>query len=177
MTKTPWFLMVDGDEVWPGDQLNKLVKAMEQASSSTVAIVNRTRNAVGDFLHYLPESAGRYRIGSWQGHLNIRAIRKVEGLTVKGEYPDEWYELMGKKIQDFPPCQDDSLERCLGFVEAWYLHVTHWRRSSSWLSGWLKMGRFKKQKWFYRLRKKKLLKMKPERLPAVLRPDRVGWRR
>lgn len=186
-TKTPWFLLVDGDEIWPEKNLRKLIEAMScgaryrtvlgkagQCSNppatharraggrgETIALVNRTRNVVGDLYHYLPESAGHYRIGPWKGHLNIRAMRNIQSLTVNGQYPNEWYELNGKKIQDQP--------QRLQFVDTWYLHTTHLRRSSSWLAELTTIDRPTKYKWFYRLREVQLIEMSSLELPESLR--------
>jgi glycosyltransferase involved in cell wall biosynthesis len=125
-TRTPWFILLDGDEIWPKNNLVQLIKAMEKVQLNTIALVNRTKNCVGDINHFLPESKGRYRIGPWQGHLNIRAIRNLPGLKVVGEYPDEAYIYQGKKLQDQP-------ER-LEFVDTWYLHATHLKRTGWWHS-------------------------------------------
>lgn len=160
MTKTPWILLVDGDEVWPEKNLQNLIQAMKHCGSATIALVCRTRNSAGDIYHYLPESRGHYQIGPWSGHLNIRVIRNLAGLVVKGEYPNEWYELDGKKIQDMP----DKLK----FVGTWYLHTTHLKRSKSWLSEAMTIDRLKKHKWFYRLTGTKLIEMDKSELPAVL---------
>ena len=125
-TQTPWFILLDGDEIWPKPNLIQLIKAIEKAQPNTIALVNRTKNCIGDLDHFLPESKGQYKIGPWQGHLNIRAIRNLPGLTVVGEYPNEAYIYQGKKLQDQP-------ER-LEFVDTWYLHTTHLKRSSWWHS-------------------------------------------
>lgn len=125
-TKTDWFMLVDGDEIWPKTNLIQLLKAMKKSKPETIALVNRTRNCIGDLNHYLPESKGRYRIGPWSGHLNIRAIRHLPGLTVAGSYPDEAYIYEGKKLQDQP----EKLE----FVDTWYFHATHLKRTGWWHS-------------------------------------------
>lgn len=125
-TKTDWFLILDGDEIWPKENLVQLIKAMKTARPETIALVNRTKNCVGDLKHYLPESEGKYHIGPWQGHLNIRAIRNLPGLKVVGKYPHEAYIFQGKKLQD-------QLER-LEFVDTWYYHTTHLKRTSWWHS-------------------------------------------
>ncbi|HLD27297.1 MAG TPA: glycosyltransferase [Patescibacteria group bacterium] len=125
-TKTDWFLLVDGDEIWPKENLIQLIKVMTKAKPKTIALVNRTRNCVGDLNHYLPESKGRYRIGPWSGHLNIRAIRNLPGLKVIGSYPNEAYVYKGRKLQDQP----EKLE----FVDTWYWHTTHLKRTGWWHS-------------------------------------------
>ena len=160
MTKTPWFMLVDGDEIWPEENLQQLILAIKKCGNQTIALVNRTRNAVGDLYHYLPDSEGHYQIGPWNGHLNIRAIKNLQGLIVKGEYPDEWYELSGKKIQDMP----EKLE----FVDTWYLHTTHLKRSGSWLSESLTVDRLKKHKWLINLRGVRFIQMDKQEMPEAL---------
>ena len=153
-THTDWFLLLDGDEVWPKKNLLQLIKAAEQAKPQTLALVNRTRNAVSDIYHYLPDGKGHYQIGPWRGHLNIRAIKKVADLKVIGKYPLETYTVGGRALQDMP----ESLE----FVDTWYLHLTHLRRSG-WLNSWQVVDRLKKFKFWQRG-----IEMKPEELPEVL---------
>lgn len=160
MTKTPWILLVDGDEIWPGKNLQNLVQTIKQCGLKTIALVCRTRNAAGDIYHYLPESKGHYQIGPWSGHLNIRAIRNSPGLIVKGEYPNEWYELNGKKIQDLPT----KLE----FADTWYLHLTHMKRSDSWIAESLTIDRLKKHKWLPGFMGTELIAMDKSELPGVL---------
>jgi len=160
-TKTPWILLVDGDEIWPEKNLQNLVLTIKRCGPETIALVNKTRNVVGDIYHYLPDSEGHYQIGSWTGHLNIRAIRNLPGLTVKGEYPDEWYEYEGKKIQEQP----EKLE----FADIWYLHTTHLKRSDNWLAELKTVDRLKKHKWFYWLKRIKLNEMSQVEVPDILR--------
>ena len=160
MTKTPWFMLIDGDEIWPEENLQQLILAIKKCGNQTIALVNRTRNAVGDLYHYLPDSDGHYQIGPWTGHLNVRAINNLQGLIVKGEYPDEWYELNGKKIQDQP----EKLE----FVDTWYLHTTHLKRSGSWLSESLTVDRLKKHKWLINLRGVRSIQMDKQEMPEAL---------
>jgi glycosyltransferase involved in cell wall biosynthesis len=155
LTKTPWFLLLDGDEIWPEKNLIQLIKGMKNAKKQTIALVNRTRNCIGDIYHYLPESKGQYRIGPWQGHLNIRVIRKVPGLKVIGQYPLEAYTYQTKPLQNQP----DKLE----FVDTWYLHLTHLQRSG-WLHQLNVIDRLTKFKFW-----QKRLKLKPDELPQVLR--------
>ena len=125
-TKTPWFMLLDGDEIWPKENLGKLIQAIDQAKPTTLALVNRTRNCIKDLNHYLPESEGKYQIGPWQGHLNIRAIKNTPSLTVVGEYPHEAYIVNQKPLQDQP----EHLE----FVDTWYYHTTHLKRTTWWHS-------------------------------------------
>jgi glycosyltransferase involved in cell wall biosynthesis len=121
-TQTPWFLILDGDEIWPDSNLVQLIKSITQANSNTIALVNKTRNCIKDIYHYLPDSQGQYQIGPWHGHLNIRAIKNSLSLKVIGEYPLESYTVNDIPLQDQP--------KKLEFVDTWYLHTTHLKRSS-----------------------------------------------
>ncbi len=138
-TQTPWFLILDGDEIWPKENLIQLIKAMGKADPNTIALVNKTKNCVGDLHHFVSEAKGRYHIGPWQGHLNIRAIKNLPGLVVSGQYPNEAYIYQGKKLQDQP----ENLE----FVDTWYLHTTHLKRTG-WLHSFKVIDRLKKFKLF-----------------------------
>jgi len=154
-TKTPWFMLLDGDEIWPEKNLLKLIKAIKIAKPSTLALVNKIRNCINDIYHYLPESKGHYQIGPWQGHLNIRAIKNLPSIKVIGQYPLESYTYQSQSLQDQP----DKLE----FVDTWYLHTTHLKRSN-WLHQFNAIDRLKKFKLWG-----KRLKLKPNELPQVLR--------
>jgi len=153
-TKTPWFMLLDGDEIWPEKNLLQIIKAMKKTNKSTLALVNRTRNCIGDIYHYLPDSKGEYQIGPWRGHLNIRAIKNLSGIQVVGQYPLETYTFQGKPLQDQP----EKLE----FVNTWYLHLTHLKRTQ-WCHQLNVIDRLKKYKLWG-----KRLKLKPEELPQVL---------
>ena len=154
-TRSPWFIILDGDEVWPKKNLRKLITAISQAKPSTLALVNKTRNCVKDIYHYLPESKGDYQIGPWRGHLNIRAIKNSLDLKVTGLYPLEAYTINNLPMQDQP--------KRLEFVDTWYLHLTHLKRTP-WRHQLNVIDRLKKFKL-----KGQSIKLNPKDLPAVLK--------
>lgn len=121
-TQTEWFLLVDGDEIWPQKQLIKLFELIKSLSIQKIAVVNKTRNCVGDVWHYAGNSLGKYRLLGKIGHLNIRLMRKKD-YQIKGIYPNEAYFINGKSI--------NQQENLLAFSSAWYLHTSHLYRSSS----------------------------------------------
>lgn len=122
-TTTPFFLILDGDEIWPEESIKKMVETAQMLPENKIAIVCRTRNCVGDAWHYLPEEAGQYHLAGQKGHLSMRLFRNVPGLLLSGQYPLESYIYGGRSLND----QNDKLE----FVDVWYLHTTHLPRSSS----------------------------------------------
>jgi glycosyltransferase involved in cell wall biosynthesis len=113
-TKTNWFLLLDGDEIWNKKMLADYLEFTLKQPKNIQATFLRTRNCVGDVYHY--REAGRYEIANMTGSLNIRAYRK----TVKwqGEYPLE-------------KCVDSADRNALSFFDGYYWHMTHLKRSSS----------------------------------------------
>lgn len=122
-TKSDWFVIVDGDEVWPKKSIEELINTMDTAQKDKSAIVVRSRICVGDIYHCQPESAGKYNIGGRKGHINIRAYRKLTNYHWAGKYPDEAYVgPQGIPVQD----EQDKLI----FVNSYYWHLRHLSRSS-----------------------------------------------
>lgn len=121
-SKGDWLLIIDGDEIWPSSEIKKLITFASKQPLDVKAIVNRTRNCVGDIYHYLPEHYGDYVVAGYKGSLNVRMIRLVKDLKVIGEYPLEAYEdSEGELIKQ---------EGAVVFCDGWYLHTTYLERSS-----------------------------------------------
>ncbi len=157
-TKTDWLLILDGDEIWPEKEFKKLINVADKAPKEIVALFNKTRNCIGDVFHYLPDNMGNYKIGEKKGNLNMRLIRKTDDLTIKGEYPLEFYTNQKGPLQ----LQTDNLK----FVDCWYLHTTYLKRSS-----------FDSNKTSGSLGKKKIwikgLKMSSSKLPNVFFQEKL----
>lgn len=122
-TKTPFFLLVDGDEVWPKRSLVKLLETIETLPEEKLGIVTRTRNCAGDAFHYLPEETGKYELAGQKGHLALHLYRKVPGISIEGDYPLEHVTYQGSIL--------NTQEGKLLFLPVWYLHATHLSRSTS----------------------------------------------
>lgn len=153
LTETEWLLILDGDEIWPGKQIKKLIQQAKEASANTKAFFNKTKNCIGDIYHYLPDEAGKYNLGGVKGNLNIRLIRKTNGLNIIGEYPLESYIDEEGEISK----QIDNIF----FVDCWYLHTTYLKRTTSGVSK--ASGSLGKSKFW-----EKGLKIKKKKLPEVL---------
>jgi glycosyltransferase involved in cell wall biosynthesis len=121
-TETDWFLILDGDEIWPPAELETVLHMAEKSPKNIKAVYNWVRNCIGDVYHYLPDSAGRYEIARDKGNLNIRLIRKTLELKVVGEYPLEYYGDEAEPLQN----QTENLKGS----KAWVLHTTFLKRSS-----------------------------------------------
>lgn len=113
-TKTDWFLLVDGDEVWNEEMLKNYLEFSLKQPKNIQATFLRTRNCVGDVFHY--RNSGNYEIAGMKGSLNIRAYRKT--VCWEGEYPLE-------------RCVNSTDKNSLAFFDGYYWHMTHLKRSSS----------------------------------------------
>lgn len=129
LTKTNWFLILDGDEIWPQATKKELLKAIKNATKNDWAIVVKAWNLVGDIYHYHPESI-RYHWPfapkDYMGWANLRVLRSgIPGLDVIGNYPLEYYCDSQKK-----PIQNYGTDHLL-FLKNRYFHATYLQRSAS----------------------------------------------
>lgn len=123
-TKSDWFLMLDGDEIWFDDSIKKVVEIVNKDGDNLESIVVPTINLVGDIFHYQEKSAGKYKFGDRAGHYNLRAInRNIPGLHSEGKHGVwGWADGEGRMIQDINP-------KKMAFIDAPYLHATHLERA------------------------------------------------
>ena len=124
-TKSNWFLMLDGDEIWWEDSIKKVISEIN-TNNDIESVVVPTINVVGDIFHRQNELAGRYKFGNKFGHYNLRAVnRNIPGLHSQGEHGVwGWADEDNKMIQD-------REESSVGFVDGPYLHTTFLQRGSS----------------------------------------------
>ncbi len=123
-TKTPWFLVVDGDEIWWKDSISQVVKFINEDGEKYESIVVPTINLVGDIFHYQEKEAGKYKLLGMKGHYNLRAInKKIPGLKSSGEHMiGGWVDDEGKMIQERDPNK-------IKFIDAPYIHGTYLQRA------------------------------------------------
>lgn len=123
-TKTEWFLLLDGDEIWNRKTIKVFLSYLEKLPKNVWAVVMETRNCVGDVFHYLPENTGRYELLGRTGHLTVRAYRKMPGFGWAGIYPlEDYHDSLGRSVY--------KQNNHLAFFDGFYWHLTHLRRSSS----------------------------------------------
>lgn len=120
--KFDWIMIVDGDEIWPRKQLEKVVDELEVTTANTVVV--KTKNVVGDLYHALPESAGQYQILGKKGHLAMRFLRtNIKNLRVVNPHGGQTY------LNEDTPVHEQSKDKIL-MLPYYYIHTTHLRRSS-----------------------------------------------
>lgn len=121
-----WVMVLDGDEVWPKNSIKKITDFARQHPDHQ-SIVVRSNNLVGDIYHHLPESAGRYSLAGYTGHLALRFMncKTISGLNARRPHGQQGYfDGKGTLVQDLSPDK-------IGFVNVYYHHATHLVRSSS----------------------------------------------
>jgi glycosyltransferase involved in cell wall biosynthesis len=125
-TLSDWFIILDGDEIWYEDSINKLIETINKDGSEIESVIVPTINLVGDIYHKQPKSAGRYKFGNKIGHYNLRAVdRNIPGLHSTGVHGVwGWADSENKMIQD------RNAEK-IKFIDAPYLHTTFLPRGGS----------------------------------------------
>jgi len=125
-TKSDWFIIVDGDDIWWDSSIKKLVKKIHDTKNKAESIVVPAINSVGDIYHYQEEAAGRYKIAGRKGHLGLKAInRKIPGLASSKPHGTwGWVDGFGKMIQN-------RGSKKISFLSAPYLHTTLLPRASN----------------------------------------------
>lgn len=128
-TKNEWFLILDGDEVWPDETKKELSAKLESARKKDWGVVIRAWNPIGDIYHYHPESVQYhwpFAPNNWQGWANLRVIRKsIPGLNIVGKYPLEAY-----RDKSETPIQNYGSKH-LVFLKNRYFHTTYLTRSDT----------------------------------------------
>ncbi len=124
LTKTKWFLILDGDEVWWHDSIKALVKLANSNPKGIWGVITPTINCIGDIYHYQEAAAGKYQYGDIKGHYAVRLIQKLPGLYLKDSYPLEGYfTKQNKLITDY--------HSHLKLLNRPYLHLTNLSRSTA----------------------------------------------
>jgi glycosyltransferase involved in cell wall biosynthesis len=126
VTKSDWFMILDGDEVWWSQEISRAVGFIKKHKDEYEMLVNRNYNVVGDIFHFQEEIAGRYLIDEESGHLNIRLVnRNIPGLHFERPHGKQGlYDGKMKLIQK----RTHKKRKHLGYG---YLHFTNMTRSKN----------------------------------------------
>ena len=143
-TKTSWFLILDGDEIWPQKTKKELIQKLKNAKDKDWGVVVRAYNFVGDIYHVHPESINYhwpFAPKNYIGWANLRVLKtSAPGLGIAGEYPLEYYyDKTGSPIQNYG-------SKHLMFLKNRYLHTTYLMRSENRTKDRESLNRAKKAK-------------------------------
>lgn len=124
-SKCDWFIILDGDEIWPEQSIKSLIKTINEKGDHIDAIYVPFINLVGDIYHYQDSSVGNYKIQDKKGFFTIRAINKyIPGLHLDRPYPNE-----GFFDKENVLLQDKEKDKLI-FLDAPFLHCTHLKRTT-----------------------------------------------
>lgn len=124
-TTADWLMILDGDEVWPEDQISQTLKIIHDNCNDVEYLVHHYYNLIGDVYHYQDESAGRYQIQGQRGHLTIRFLnlKKIPGLHFSRPHGQQGLlDASETLVQDRTPFAGLM-------TDLRYLHMTHMSRS------------------------------------------------
>lgn len=117
-TKTEWFMLADGDEVYPARIFSRI-----NLKDDCYGIYLKNHMCVGDIYHEMPVRYGKYVICGRAGHLNMRFYKVINGWRWWGEYP----------LEHYGPSGDTSINTMCNnvqFINDYYWHMSFLRRSS-----------------------------------------------
>lgn len=123
-TQTPWFWVVDGDEIYPKKATQEVLAAIKTNAYHGVTL--RRYDLLGDLYHRQVETVGSYQLWGQTGHLVLRALNqtKIKGLHLAGDYPLEgYYDARGVPVIN----QSPKLHYVTGSA---LFHAMYLRRSS-----------------------------------------------
>jgi glycosyltransferase involved in cell wall biosynthesis len=87
-TETDWFMILDGDEVWPDEQIRLTIEQLKDLTKEKNCILSRFYLSAGDIYHY--STWGQYRY-PWRlkGNFTPRFIRKINGIRWGGKFDQD----------------------------------------------------------------------------------------
>jgi|GEM_PF-1941849 len=119
-TKTDWFMILDGDEVWPTKTLEEAMSVIN-SQQNVECIVVPFYLCVGDVYHEYRKAGAIEILGKTNFHYP-RFIKKIRGVRWSGDYnSDTLVDSVGKVFFT----KDNTL-----FLKNKFWHLTHLRRSS-----------------------------------------------
>lgn len=124
-SETDWIWLVDGDEIYP-DKVAKSISKIISKQQNYLGVIVHRYDLLGDIYHCQNEKVGVYNQFGKIGHYVLRLINKnkIEGLQVKGEYPNEYYA--NKNGQSIKMLGRDKF----AFVEERIFHAMYLQRST-----------------------------------------------
>lgn len=125
-TKSDWFMILDGDEVWWNDSIKKVTEFIKKKGTKYDTIVTPYYNIIGDIYHHYDPSAGMYEIDGRKGYLTIRFVnRRIPGLyTTRPHGQHGYFDENDILIQE-----TDKKRRI--FLDTPYMHFTNVTRSNT----------------------------------------------
>lgn len=158
-TRTDWFMILDGDEVWTERGMGEALILVTSADSRTDFLLAPFRLCVGDIFHESRRS-GSYEFLGRRGNFALRFIRRIPGIHWSGAYG-------GDTIVDSSGALAWHIDNSR-FLNHGFWHLTHLTRSAQDDSDYSSGGsRSSKRRLTYFLIGRRI----GEQFPAVFLPD------
>ncbi len=123
-TKTSWFWVVDGDEIYSDQTAKEVTSAIN--TNNYLGVTVRRYDLLGDLYHRQSEDVGSYQMWDIRGHLVLRALNlsRLNGLHLQGDYPLEgYYDNFNQPVINSPKSKH--------YITKNYLHHAMYLRRSS----------------------------------------------
>ena len=122
-----WLMILDGDEIWPQQAINKTSKLIKSNKIQNLEyLIHPYYDLLGDVYHYQEPSGGKYHIDKYSGHITIRFFNLsfLPGLHFGKPHGQQGiFDQNQTLIQDRLPHKYKFMDDC------GYLHATHLHRS------------------------------------------------
>lgn len=138
ITETEWFMVVDGDEIYPKSTLAEALCALStQPSKNYIAFT--FVNCVGDAMHRQFVWSGKYSLCDIIGNISIRIYKTEKSGVWCGDYNNEGEGLLDNNGYPIDPNNENTY-----VVSQPYLHMSHTFRSNSFFCDLLIRYRWRK---------------------------------
>ena len=128
-TKTNWFMVLDGDEIWPEQAMKKVISRIKDAHENTLAVFVHYFEFVNDIRHYYKsyeQKSFHLHNRKELGWYAIRFVKNNSKLVCSNPYGLEGYFIDGQELQRFGKSED-----YLWCDDVYYFHSRNLLRSSS----------------------------------------------
>lgn len=128
-TRTEWFMVLDGDEVWQSESLQKVIDRIKKSKENILAAFVHYFEFVNDIKHYyMGHEQIKFPLHDRKeyGWYAIRFVKKIPGLVCEKVYGLEGYFVQNKELQRFGKSQD-----YLWCDDIYYFHARNLLRSST----------------------------------------------
>ena len=103
-TTTEWFMILDGDEVWPHQELQASLSQIKKLPSTKSCVLSKFILSAGDVYHYSTWGGYSYDWGL-KGNYTPRFLRKKDGIHWRGKFDgDTLFYDSGQRVTSKANC-------------------------------------------------------------------------
>lgn len=123
-TLSDWFMVLDGDEVWPKATMVELIRKLSKIKKNKKGVIVSPWFPSGDVFHYNQKLENIRSPYGRKGYWHARVFnRKIPGIQAVGVYPEEGFSGSdGRKFSEYKKTE-------LVFLKGRYFHLSNLPRS------------------------------------------------